>query len=110
MNIPVSTTAAAPPRRALRPLLTALAAALILAGCASTHGLAPEGRALDADALESQRSLGAYAVSDAAFPKQDWWTALGDAQLDSLIAEALAGTPSLDAADARVRQDRKSVV
>jgi len=104
MNIPASTANAAAPRRILRPLLTALAAALILAGCASTHGLSPEGRALDADALESQRSLGAYAVSDAAFPKQDWWTALGDPQLDGLIAEALAGTPGLDAADARVRQ------
>ena len=38
------------------------------------------------------------------FPAQDWWTALGDPQLDALIDEALAGTPSLDAADARMRQ------
>ncbi|RDZ28913.1 efflux transporter outer membrane subunit [Lysobacter silvisoli] len=97
-------TLPAPARRLWRPALTALAAALILAGCASSRGLSPEGRPLDADALHSERSLGAYAVSDAAFPKQDWWTALGDPQLDALIAQALAGTPSLDAADARVRQ------
>ncbi|RPE81323.1 NodT family efflux transporter outer membrane factor (OMF) lipoprotein [Vulcaniibacterium tengchongense] len=86
------------------PLLSALAAALLLAGCASTHGLAPQGRPLDPDRLASERSVGAAAASDAAFPRQDWWTALGDPQLDALIREALAGTPGLDAADARLRQ------
>ena len=91
-------------RRGLKPVLAALAAALILAGCASSRGLAPEDAPLDADALQAQRSLSGAAASDAAFPTQDWWTSLGDAQLDALIAEALAGTPSLDAADARVRQ------
>ena len=95
-----------PPRppSGLKPVLTALTAALILAGCASSRGLAPEGRLLDADSLQTQRSLSGSAASDAAFPTQDWWTSLGDAQLDALIAEALAGTPSLGAADARVRQ------
>lgn len=75
---------------------------LILAGCASTHGLSPTGRLTQADALLAQRSLGRF--SDAAFPTRNWWTALGDPQLDGLIDEALAGTPSLDAADARLRQ------
>ncbi|UNP27809.1 efflux transporter outer membrane subunit [Lysobacter gummosus] len=90
------------PRRGLLYVLTPLAAALILAGCASTHGLQPAGHALDADSLQAKRSLAD--VSAAEFPKRDWWTALGDAQLNGLIDEALAGTPSLDAADARVRQ------
>ncbi|MGH8083607.1 MAG: multidrug RND transporter, partial [Lysobacter sp.] len=84
-------------------MLTPLAAALILAGCASTRGLQPAGHALDADSLQTKRSLVSN-VSDAAFPKRDWWTALGDSQLNGLIDEALAGTPSLAAADARVRQ------
>ena len=92
------------PRRGLLYVLTPLMAALILAGCASTHGLQPAGRALDADSLQAGRSLAATDVSAAAFPKRDWWTALGDSQLNALIDEALAGTPSLDAADARVRQ------
>jgi NodT family efflux transporter outer membrane factor (OMF) lipoprotein len=92
------------PRSGLKPVLSALAFAVLLAGCASSRGLAPEGRPLDADSLQAQRSLSDVAVSDAAFPRQDWWTSLGDAQLDALIAEALQGTPSLDAADARVRQ------
>ena len=34
----------------------------------------------------------------------DWWTALGDPQLDRLVADALADNPSLDVAAARVRQ------
>ena len=92
------------PPRGLKPVLSAMTVALILAGCASSRGLAPEDRPLDADRLQAQRSLAGAAVSDAAFPTQDWWTALGDAQLDALVAEALQGTPSLDAADARVRQ------
>lgn len=33
-----------------------------------------------------------------------WWTSYGDAQLNALIAEALAGAPSLAQAEARVRQ------
>ena len=33
----------------------------------------------------------------------DWWTALGDAQLDRIVGDALAGSPTLDAAMARVR-------
>lgn len=92
------------PRSGLKPVLSALAFAVLLAGCASSRGLAPEDRPLDADSLQAQRSLSGVAVSDAAFPRQDWWTSLGDAQLDALIAEALQGTPSLDAADARVHQ------
>ncbi len=92
------------PRRGLLLVLTPLTAALILAGCASSHGLRPAGQALDADRLEAGRSLAATDLSQAAFPQRDWWAAFGDGQLNALIDEALAGNPSLDAADARVRQ------
>ncbi|HEX2082104.1 MAG TPA: efflux transporter outer membrane subunit, partial [Xanthomonadaceae bacterium] len=88
-------------RTGFAPLLLSV---LVAAGCASTHGLAPQGRTLDADTLQAQRTLAQATFSDAAFPAQDWWKTLGDPQLDALIAEALQGTPSLDAADARVRQ------
>ena len=90
-----------PARAGFAPLLLSV---LVAAGCASTHGLAPQGRMADADALQAQRSLSSVHFSDAAFPAQDWWKALGDPQLDALVEEALQGTPSLDAADARVRQ------
>ncbi len=91
------------------PLVAVLAclaalASLLLAGCASTHGLAPEGRMHDADKLTNARSLGDARTSDATFPRFDWWRAFGDPQLDALIKEGLAGNPSLDAADARARQ------
>jgi len=81
---------------------TALFAALLVAGCASTHGLAPSTQPMDANALQASRSLSGG--TDANFPTQDWWKAFGDAQLDALVSEALADAPSLAIADARVRQ------
>lgn len=33
-----------------------------------------------------------------------WWTAFGDPQLDRIVADAFSGSPTLDAAFARVRQ------
>lgn len=84
--------------------LISLVLALALSGCASTSGRVPNGAPTDANSLATTRSFSASVASDAAFPAQDWWTTLGDRQLDALIAEALVGTPSLDAADARLRQ------
>lgn len=80
----------------------ALAIGAVLAGCASTRGMAPQGRPLDAVRLGASQSLGPVSAAD--FPRQAWWTTLGDPQLDALIAEALAGTPALDVAAARERQ------
>src|SRR3546814_3044214 len=83
------------PHRGLPFVLSAISAAMLLAGCASTHGLTPGGRVIEADSLSSSRSLGTPALSDAAFPAQDWWTTLGDPQLDALIRDALQDNPSL---------------
>ncbi|MBV8682503.1 MAG: efflux transporter outer membrane subunit [Caulobacteraceae bacterium] len=41
-----------------------------------------------------------------AAPQARWWTALGDAELDRLETAALAASPDLEAAAARVRQAR----
>src|SRR3546814_8839952 len=92
------------PRRGLTFVFPAFAAALLLAGCASTGGLAPKEHPIEAGSLASGRSLGVPALSDAAFPARDWWTTLGDPQLDALVREALRDSPSLAAADARLRQ------
>jgi NodT family efflux transporter outer membrane factor (OMF) lipoprotein len=75
--------------------VTTLAAAAVLAACASMdHAPAPT-RQVDA------ASLGAVqAVVD--WPTEDWWHRYGDAQLDQLIADGLASNPSLDAARARL--------
>lgn len=49
-----------------------------------------------------------FAASDASatWPREEWWKAYGDPQLDALVAEALAGSPDVAAAQARVRQAR----
>jgi NodT family efflux transporter outer membrane factor (OMF) lipoprotein len=84
------------------PLASALLAVALLAGCASTHGLAPATSPVDPATLAASRTLGGDA--SATFPDLQWWRAFGDPQLDALVAEALADAPSLQAADARVRQ------
>ena len=88
--------------RVLQTSLAAMAVSLAIAGCASTHGLAPNDRPMDADQLATARTLGGFSRAD--FPTLDWWTDFGDPQLGTLIDEALAGNPSLAAADARVRE------
>ncbi|MEJ7138394.1 efflux transporter outer membrane subunit [Amphibiibacter pelophylacis] len=83
-------------------LISALAASALLAACASPAGLAPQAQALDATRLSATRST--TDLSPAAWPRQDWWTALGDAQLNSLIERALKGSPTLALAQARWRE------
>jgi NodT family efflux transporter outer membrane factor (OMF) lipoprotein len=51
--------------------------------------------------LKADRSLAN--LSAAAWPSTDWWSGLGDPQLDALIAEALEDNPGLGVADARAR-------
>jgi len=80
---------------AVAAALAALAA-LALAGCADTQGIRPTAQ------LTEPAALGLDADATAIAPAQDWWTALGDAQLDRLIADALARNPSLQVAAARV--------
>jgi len=89
--------------------MAAMALALALAGCASTRGLHTRGQLLDAGGLQSTRSLGGVALDPAAWPRQDWWRALGDRQLDALIGEALRDNPGLAVADARARQAQAQV-
>jgi NodT family efflux transporter outer membrane factor (OMF) lipoprotein len=76
----------------------------LLAACASTGGLQPQSRPLAPETLAVQQSLAAVPLSGATWPQEDWWTTFGDSQLDRLMRSALAGQPSLRAAEARVRQ------
>jgi NodT family efflux transporter outer membrane factor (OMF) lipoprotein len=93
-----SSTSSSPARIAA---VSALCATL-LAACASTSGLSPRSSPNAADGLATQHSLAGVALTPAAWPRSDWWTALGDLQLDALIREALAANPDLAAADVRV--------
>lgn len=83
----------------------ALAAMLaVLAGCASDGGLKPSATLQDGNALAASATLRGAAVTPAAWPAHDWWQRYGDAQLNLLAAEALAGSPTMRIAAARVRQ------
>ena len=82
----------------------AAACALLLAGCAGSDGLVAKGTMRDASTLAAGKSLGKTRRSDAAGPSERWGTTFGDLQLDALVEEALAGSPALEAADARTRK------
>jgi NodT family efflux transporter outer membrane factor (OMF) lipoprotein len=82
-----------------------VAAALLSAGvgCASTHGLQPAATVRDADQLAGTSTFAEAPLQPNAWPAADWWTTLGDSQLDGLIREGLHDSPSLRVAAARTR-------
>ena len=82
----------------------ATAMAALLAACASTSGLAPQASVREGGSLTAERALQDTSVSDAAWPAADWWKSFGDPQLDTLIGEALAASPTLNIAAARTRK------
>lgn len=78
--------------------LSALSLALALSACAPDLGSRPTLLAKGAPAAE--RTFAAAPVGPDI--PAEWWTAYQDPQLNSLIAEALAGAPSLAQAAARI--------
>jgi len=76
-------------------LISPMLGALLLAGCA-----VPDARPQAAPIAPARLGLGA---EDAPAIAGDWWTALGDRQLDRIVGDALAGSPRLAAAMARLR-------
>jgi len=56
-----------------------------------------------ADALAASHTLSGAAVDPESWPTSAWWHAFGDPQLDRLMQEALAGSPTLREAAARTR-------
>ncbi len=80
-----------------RARLAATAAlSLLLGACVSTPPDGPR----ESEISPAQLGLDGPAY---AAPADEWWTALGDPQLDRLVAQALADNPSLAASLARVR-------
>ncbi|RQZ17208.1 fusaric acid resistance protein FusA [Burkholderia sp. Bp9031] len=72
---------------------------LWLGACANTGGVAP--RATLVDPVEVADGLAASS-SRAAWPRDDWWTGWRDPQLDALVADAVAGSPAIRVAQARI--------
>jgi NodT family efflux transporter outer membrane factor (OMF) lipoprotein len=81
-----------------------IAMAAMLVGCASTSGLSTDATLRAANELATAKSLAGTNIATAAWPSDQWWTSFGDAQLDTLIDEALAGSPTLRIAAARTRK------
>jgi len=50
-----------------------------------------------------------FAGGERAWPTDQWWMAYGDTQLDALIAEGLADSPSIATAQARLRKAQSFV-
>lgn len=93
------------PRRIIRALnaLSVCAFSLTLSGCIGTWGIAPQSKTLQANSLTPDAAI-AEAARDAHWPDQQWWRAYGDPQLDRWVALAVAGSPTLAMAAARVRE------
>ncbi|UKK86097.1 efflux transporter outer membrane subunit [Sphingopyxis sp. BSN-002] len=72
----------------------------LLSGCASVPDLGPKPVPVAAESLESSAT---FADANGAWPVEGWWQSFGDAQLDTLIAEGLKGSPDIATAAARVR-------
>ena len=77
-----------------------LAGSATLTACASVPDLGKRAEIRPAQQLASQRS---FISSAAAWPQENWWSAYGDGQLNALMSEALAASPDLAAASARLR-------
>jgi NodT family efflux transporter outer membrane factor (OMF) lipoprotein len=88
-----------------RAVFRVLAAALMLSACAT---LPPATPARQAKAPETYETARTFAAPAANWPGDAWWRAYGDPQLDSLIDEALAGSPTMAQAQARVRKAEAS--
>jgi NodT family efflux transporter outer membrane factor (OMF) lipoprotein len=89
----------------LAPLL--LSIAVSFAGCVSYSGIHGESQALAPASLAFAQKPGTDgALVPGDWPREDWWTMFGDTKLDALMQQALAGSPNLRAAEARVRSAR----
>lgn len=86
----------------LAAAISGLLAASLLAGCAAVPHVSPQVSTADA------ANMG-LADRTPVVVAPDWWTAMGDPQLDRIMADALANSPTLAEAEARLRAARAQV-
>lgn len=86
---------------AARSALAAAVAAFVLGGCANYAGIKSDKQIAQpqSDALQAAQSLPSQGGQ---WPSLDWAKQFGDPQLPQLIDEALAGSPSIAQAQARI--------
>jgi NodT family efflux transporter outer membrane factor (OMF) lipoprotein len=85
--------------------LVSLLGAAALTACASLPRETPQPVFQPKTSLAAPQS---FAAAVGEWPAADWWKHYGDPQLDALIEEALADSPSIAIADARLRRARSS--
>src|SRR4029453_16912440 len=73
---------------------------LMTSACASIPHLGPEPMPRAASDFVADKS---FAAPRSEWPAEGWWLRYGDRQLGQLMEEALAGSPDLAAASARLR-------
>jgi NodT family efflux transporter outer membrane factor (OMF) lipoprotein len=73
-----------------------------VAGCASYRGIEPKSELADPGNLSAQKALDGEKTGE--WPTLDWWKRFEDPQLDALMDEALAGSPNIRLARARLDQ------
>lgn len=77
-------------------------ALLLLSGCAAVPDIGPKPVPRGPNTIAASQSL--PEAGSGQWPADAWWTAYGDPQLDSLIAEGLVNSPDVAAATARLRK------
>ena len=82
----------------------ALAAATLMAGCADMSGIQTEAQQRTPQSLGLAADSAADQAATVAPVDAQWWTALGDERLNQLVATALADSPNLKVAQARIRK------
>jgi NodT family efflux transporter outer membrane factor (OMF) lipoprotein len=75
---------------------------MLLAGCISMAGLHTTAQPVDPNSLQFNRTLADHPLGN--WPQADWWQTFGDDQLNALIAEGLAHSPTPKIAQARVQK------
>ncbi len=94
---PSITRKATPSMPRLRRTLL-LAGVVSLAGCTNFSGISPHATALSPEQLQLSGASTAQALPAL------WWESFGDAQLNRLVADALANSPSLRVAQTRLER------
>src|ERR1700743_1813378 len=55
------------------------------------------------ESLSADKTLSTAQINEYAWPQDTWWRSYADPQLNTLMSDALAGSPSLQMAQARLR-------
>ena len=86
--------------KSLATAAMAIATCLPLSGCVHLAGIDPQSKPIAAQQLDAGKNIASAAAME--WPKENWWQAYQDPQLNALVAQAMAESPTLRMAQARV--------